>query len=141
MVADTIVDVGGNGSGYAEAGFVVELDRFSGPLDLLLHRERQQLIHPLAGAEILDGAFECVKGGFDDVVRSRHVDRARRIAFADHELETWEFDVLSALRLLDTMALVNVETSDDGITCTGSRCSGGGNAGHCNTDRLPERSR
>ena len=29
---------------------------------------------------------------------ARHLDRARRIAFADHELETWEFDVLSALR-------------------------------------------
>ena len=29
---------------------------------------------------------------------ARHLDRARRGAFARHELETWEFDVLSALR-------------------------------------------
>jgi DNA-binding MarR family transcriptional regulator len=28
----------------------------------------------------------------------RHLDRARRAAFAAHGLETWEFDVLSALR-------------------------------------------
>jgi len=29
---------------------------------------------------------------------SRHLDRARRAAFAAHDLEAWEFDVLSALR-------------------------------------------
>ena len=29
---------------------------------------------------------------------ARHLDRARRAAFAEHDLETWEFDVLSALR-------------------------------------------
>jgi DNA-binding MarR family transcriptional regulator len=29
---------------------------------------------------------------------ARHLDRARRTAFAQHGLETWEFDVLSALR-------------------------------------------
>ena len=29
---------------------------------------------------------------------ARHLDRARRAAFADHGLEPWEFDVLSALR-------------------------------------------
>jgi len=29
---------------------------------------------------------------------ARHMDRARRAAFAAHGLETWEFDVLSALR-------------------------------------------
>jgi DNA-binding MarR family transcriptional regulator len=29
---------------------------------------------------------------------ARHLDRARRSAFSRHELETWEFDVLSALR-------------------------------------------
>jgi DNA-binding MarR family transcriptional regulator len=29
---------------------------------------------------------------------ARHLDRARRGAFAGHGLETWEFDVLSALR-------------------------------------------
>jgi DNA-binding MarR family transcriptional regulator len=29
---------------------------------------------------------------------ARHLDRARRAAFSEHELETWEFDVLSALR-------------------------------------------
>lgn len=29
---------------------------------------------------------------------ARHLDRARRTAFASHGLETWEFDVLSALR-------------------------------------------
>src|SRR6187431_2725374 len=29
---------------------------------------------------------------------SRHLDRARRTAFAASELESWEFDVLSALR-------------------------------------------
>lgn len=29
---------------------------------------------------------------------ARHLDRARRSAFARHGLETWEFDVLSALR-------------------------------------------
>ena len=29
---------------------------------------------------------------------ARHLDRARRIAFAEHNLEPWEFDVLTALR-------------------------------------------
>lgn len=29
---------------------------------------------------------------------ARHLDRARRSSFAAHELEQWEFDVLSALR-------------------------------------------
>jgi DNA-binding MarR family transcriptional regulator len=29
---------------------------------------------------------------------AKHLDRARRAAFAAHGLETWEFDVLSALR-------------------------------------------
>jgi DNA-binding MarR family transcriptional regulator len=29
---------------------------------------------------------------------ARHLDRARRAAFAGHELDLWEFDVLSALR-------------------------------------------
>ena len=29
---------------------------------------------------------------------ARHLDRARRAAFAAHGLEPWEFDVLSALR-------------------------------------------
>src|SRR5699024_9775366 len=29
---------------------------------------------------------------------ARHLDRARRTAFAQHHLEVWEFDVLTALR-------------------------------------------
>jgi DNA-binding MarR family transcriptional regulator len=29
---------------------------------------------------------------------ARHLDRARRAAFAEHDLELWEFDVLAALR-------------------------------------------
>ncbi|GAA3093935.1 MarR family winged helix-turn-helix transcriptional regulator [Streptosporangium carneum] len=29
---------------------------------------------------------------------ARHLDRARRAAFAEHHLENWEFDVLTALR-------------------------------------------
>ncbi len=29
---------------------------------------------------------------------AKHLDRARQAAFATHELQTWEFDVLSALR-------------------------------------------
>jgi DNA-binding MarR family transcriptional regulator len=29
---------------------------------------------------------------------SHHLDRARRQAFAEHEIENWEFDVLAALR-------------------------------------------
>ncbi|WP_426565808.1 MarR family winged helix-turn-helix transcriptional regulator [Angustibacter sp. McL0619] len=29
---------------------------------------------------------------------ARHLDRARSAAFAEHDLESWEFDVLSALR-------------------------------------------
>jgi DNA-binding MarR family transcriptional regulator len=29
---------------------------------------------------------------------ARHLDRARRRAFTDHEVEPWEFDVLAALR-------------------------------------------
>ena len=29
---------------------------------------------------------------------ARHLDRARRAVFADHGLESWEFDVLTALR-------------------------------------------
>ena len=33
---------------------------------------------------------------------AHHLDRARRAAFADHLLETWEFDVLAALRRAGT---------------------------------------
>ena len=33
---------------------------------------------------------------------SRHLDRARRLAFTASELESWEFDVLSALRRAGT---------------------------------------
>src|SRR5580704_17936291 len=33
---------------------------------------------------------------------ARHLDRVRRDAFAAHGLETWEFDVLSALRRAGT---------------------------------------
>ena len=33
---------------------------------------------------------------------ARHLDRARRTAFAERGLETWEFDVLSALRRAGT---------------------------------------
>lgn len=29
---------------------------------------------------------------------ARHLDRARRLAFSEHQLEPWEFDVLTALR-------------------------------------------
>ncbi|MDP9864973.1 MULTISPECIES: MarR family winged helix-turn-helix transcriptional regulator [Streptosporangium] len=29
---------------------------------------------------------------------ARHLDRARRASFAEHDLENWEFDVLTALR-------------------------------------------
>jgi DNA-binding MarR family transcriptional regulator len=29
---------------------------------------------------------------------ARHLDRARRLAFAEHSLEPWEFDVLTSLR-------------------------------------------
>ncbi|MFC4910984.1 MarR family winged helix-turn-helix transcriptional regulator [Actinomadura gamaensis] len=29
---------------------------------------------------------------------ARHLDRARRAVFAEHDLESWEFDVLTALR-------------------------------------------
>lgn len=29
---------------------------------------------------------------------ARHLDRARRLAFAEHGLEPWEFDVLTSLR-------------------------------------------
>lgn len=40
---------------------------------------------------------------FSRVTRlSRHLDRTRRSAFARHHLETWEFDVLSALRRAGT---------------------------------------
>lgn len=33
---------------------------------------------------------------------ARHLDRARRIAFSEHSLEPWEFDVLTALRRAGT---------------------------------------
>src|SRR5919108_4904281 len=33
---------------------------------------------------------------------ARHLDRARRLAFAEHQLEPWEFDVLTALRRAGT---------------------------------------
>ncbi|HEX5561571.1 MAG TPA: MarR family transcriptional regulator [Nocardioidaceae bacterium] len=33
---------------------------------------------------------------------AHHLDRARRAAFAEHRLETWEFDVLAALRRAGT---------------------------------------
>lgn len=29
---------------------------------------------------------------------ARHLDRARRLAFSEHQLEPWEFDVLTSLR-------------------------------------------
>lgn len=31
-------------------------------------------------------------------VTARHLDRARRLAFSEHGLEPWEFDVLTSLR-------------------------------------------
>ncbi len=37
-----MVDVAAPDTGYAEGGFVVELDRFTGPIDLLLHLIREQ---------------------------------------------------------------------------------------------------
>ena len=33
---------------------------------------------------------------------ARHLDRARRLAFSEHSLEPWEFDVLTALRRAGT---------------------------------------
>ena len=33
---------------------------------------------------------------------SHHLDRARRLAFAEHGIESWEFDVLAALRRAGT---------------------------------------
>ncbi|MFE3448373.1 MarR family winged helix-turn-helix transcriptional regulator [Nonomuraea sp. NPDC059194] len=33
---------------------------------------------------------------------ARHLDRARRASFAEHDLESWEFDVLTALRRAGT---------------------------------------
>lgn len=33
---------------------------------------------------------------------ARHLDRARRLVFATHDLESWEFDVLTALRRAGT---------------------------------------
>lgn len=40
---------------------------------------------------------------FSRVTRlARHVDRVRRAAFAEHGIETWEFDVLAALRRAGT---------------------------------------
>ncbi|GGX17787.1 MarR family transcriptional regulator [Streptomyces malachitofuscus] len=33
---------------------------------------------------------------------ARHLDRARRLAFTEHGLESWEFDVLTALRRAGT---------------------------------------
>jgi DNA-binding MarR family transcriptional regulator len=33
---------------------------------------------------------------------ARHLDRARRLAFSEHQLEPWEFDVLTALRRAGT---------------------------------------
>jgi DNA-binding MarR family transcriptional regulator len=33
---------------------------------------------------------------------ARHLDRARRLVFAEHRLESWEFDVLTALRRAGT---------------------------------------
>jgi DNA-binding MarR family transcriptional regulator len=50
------------------------------------HRERPDLdVRPL---EVLSRVTRL----------ARHLDRARRTAFAEHGLEPWEFDVLSALR-------------------------------------------
>ncbi|MGH8868279.1 MAG: MarR family winged helix-turn-helix transcriptional regulator [Actinomycetes bacterium] len=50
------------------------------------HRERPDL--DVAPLEVLSRVSRL----------SRHLDRARRSAFAEHGLEQWEFDVLSALR-------------------------------------------
>jgi DNA-binding MarR family transcriptional regulator len=50
------------------------------------HRERPDL--DVAPLEVLSRVSRL----------ARHLDRARRSAFAEHGLEPWEFDVLSALR-------------------------------------------
>jgi DNA-binding MarR family transcriptional regulator len=50
------------------------------------HRERPDL--DVAPLEVLSRVSRL----------ARHLDRARRTAFAEHDLEPWEFDVLSALR-------------------------------------------
>jgi DNA-binding MarR family transcriptional regulator len=50
------------------------------------HRERPDL--DVAPLEVLSRVSRL----------ARHLDRARRTAFAEHGLEPWEFDVLSALR-------------------------------------------
>ena len=47
---------------------------------------------------------------------SRHLDRARRAAFAAHGLESWAFDVLAALR--DAGARLS-RMSGSGATCFG----------------------
>ena len=69
-------------SAPAQPGTRDEVDR----LVSAWHRERPDLdVSPL---EVLSRVTRL----------ARHLDRARRAAFAERGLETWEFDVLSALR-------------------------------------------
>jgi DNA-binding MarR family transcriptional regulator len=74
--------VPGAGPDEAPAMYVDEVDRIVADW----RRERPDLaVEPL---EV-----------FSRVTRlARHLDRARRGAFSAHDLDTWEFDVLSALR-------------------------------------------
>jgi DNA-binding MarR family transcriptional regulator len=82
---DAVADPAGRGAAAPPAGPGAchdEVDR----LVEAWHHERPDL--DVAPLEVLSRVSRL----------ARHLDRARRTAFAEHDLEPWEFDVLSALR-------------------------------------------
>nr|WP_307856312.1 MarR family transcriptional regulator [Catenulispora pinistramenti] len=82
---DAVATTAGNGAKPEDPGAQAcrdEVDR----LIEAWHRERPDL--DVAPLEVLSRVSRL----------ARHLDRARRTAFAEHDLEPWEFDVLSALR-------------------------------------------
>jgi DNA-binding MarR family transcriptional regulator len=62
-------------------------------VDRLIHAWRRELPHlDVSPFEVLSRVTRL----------ARHLDRARRLVFATHDLESWEFDVLTALRRAGT---------------------------------------
>lgn len=70
---DSVVDVAAPEAAFAEGGFVIEIDRFTGPIDLLLHliREQDIDIFDIPIAQITNQFLRVIEG-----VESLGLDRA-----------------------------------------------------------------
>ena len=90
--------MGQRGGAGMEADSVAEADSDAGLLrESLLHDEVDDLVAAWQ-AQRPDLDVEPLQVLSRISRLARHLDIARRGAFADHDLESWEFDVLSALR-------------------------------------------